>query len=332
MTDKHHINKDINRYLDDLYGADEIDKLQDIIRSEVDSANLDARIKDVWDESLEQKSTAVPDDKEKLRKEAFLLLKKTEVPVSKQWKISKWMSIAASLLLMITIGWAVYYNMPDSDTGQTTATFLEIKVPYGDKKEILLSDGSRVILNAGTTMRYPQKFTGIEREVYLDGEAFFNVVSNVKQPFIVTSDNVSVKVLGTEFNVKSYGEDELASVSVKSGKVQVETEEISSRLTSGDQITLNNFTKDYQKKKIELKGITYWVQGGLAFYETPIADVAKELTRIYNRNIRFEEGQSFNNLIVGEHDNKSIESVLKSIEYTSGIKFRKEGEDYILYK
>ena len=329
MAEKHDI---INRYLDNMYGADEIEQMQQLIRSEVGSEYLDERMREFWIECLDSATTG-KQDKESLRREALRLIERTKQSRTKQkkWRIPAWTKVAASVLFLVATSLTVYF-VADDRFMNTDVVYHELKVPFGQKEEITLADGSRVVLNAGSIFRYPERFTQEERNVYLDGEALFSVTSNIKQPFIVTSTNMAIKVLGTEFNVRTYGEDELAAVSVKSGKVQVMTEEMTTRLTSGDHITLNNRTKDFQKNKVELKSISYWVKGGLAFHETPIRDVAKELTRIYNHKIHFEKGQSFNNLIIGEHDNKSLEAVLKSIEYTSGIKFRKEGDDYILYK
>lgn len=330
--ERHEIKHSINRYLDNLYEADEIDQLQAIIRSEIDSGYLDERIKELWIECLDE-SYVEEYDKRELKKEARLLIERIEQfrPRKKRTLMKKWISIAAALLILFATS-LTYYIIRDQNPAEEEITYLELEVPYGERKELLLADGSRVILNAGTLIRYPEKFPDHERNIFLDGEAFFAVQSDRNQPFIVSTANMTIKVLGTEFNVKTYGEDELASVAVQKGKVRVETEDMSSQLIAGDHITLNNRTKDYQKKKVDAANITYWVKGGLAFYNAPITDVVKELTRIYNCKIHFEEGQTFMNLIEGEHDNKSIESVLKSIEYTSGIKFRKEGKDYILYK
>ena len=80
-------------------------------------------------------------------------------------------------------------------------------------------------------------------------------------------------------------------------------------------------------------GVAVWIKGSLRFNSTPIRDVAKELERVYNCRITFAPGQDFNNLITGEHDNKSLEAVLKSIEFISGdIKYKKEGINVLLYK
>lgn len=297
-----------------------------------DTKHPDERMAELWLECLETTDTK-GQDREALKQEALRLIDALEHPATKRRNrnFPAWGKAAAAAALLVTISLSAWF-FTGKGAGDDEIAYLELTVPYGEKKEITLTDGSKVTLNAGSKFRYPGQFADGERDVYLDGEAFFSVAPDKKKPFKVISGNMAIKVLGTEFNVRTYGEDELASVSVRTGKVQVETGEMMSRLIAGDHITLNNRTKDFRKNTVEIKSITYWIHGGLAFHETPINDVAKELTRIYNHKIRFEKGQTFNNLIIGEHDNKSLESVLKSIEYTSGIKFRKEGEEYVLYK
>jgi len=330
LKNEFQVRERINQYFDDLYTADEIDQLLDLIRAELHSDYLDRRLKEVWVESLTRNEDPVY-TKEQLRKEAHKLLDQLNAGKPKVVSWIKWASVAAVFLVLLVSSLTVYYLSKDSIRNNVLVYKTE-NVPYGEKKEILLADGSRVVLNSGSVLRYPDSFNDRERKVYLDGEAFFSITQKKDAPFIVGSEKLAVKVLGTEFNMKAYKHDQQSSVSVKNGKVQVETEEMSSKLVAGDHITLDNYSKDYQKRKIELKSISVWIKGGLTFYETPIEDVVKELTRIYNRTIRFEEGQTFNNFINGEHDNKSIESVLKSIEYTSGIKCRKEKDEFVLYK
>ena len=186
--------------------------------------------------------------------------------------------------------------------------------------------------NSCSQVRYPDRFVGDLREVELEGEGYFRVARNEKMPFVVRTKRLDVQVLGTRFDVKSYSTDEIVSVSVESGKVQVDLPEAMMRLTAKEQVLINTVSGEYSKKT-EDRGVAVWMKGGLRFYSTPIRDVAKELERVYNCRITFAPGQDFNNLITGEHDNKSLEAVLKSIEFISGdIKYKKEGINVLLYK
>lgn len=324
--EKNEIHRKIDRYLDNLYTREEANSLLEELPQKEQLDYLEACSMKMWEESLEADRSVNLTD-ETSRREAIHLLQSLR---KKTYSIRPLLRIAACLTLVALAGWGVLYM--GNSRSQEVAELQEMYVAYGDKKELKLSDGTIVILNSGTRIKYPVRFEGAERLVELSGEAFFSVAKDAEHPFIVATPQLQLKVLGTEFNIKVYDQDERAAVSVKSGKVEVETEEVVSRLIAGEQIQINTLTRDYRKEREDFNNISSWIKGGLFFNEAPIGDVVKELNRIYNCTIRFEEGQSFDNLIVGEHDNKSIESVLKSIEYTTGIKYRKEGAVFVLYK
>ena len=103
------------------------------------------------------------------------------------------------------------------------------------------------------------------------------------------------------------------------------------RLNANEQILINKLSGEYSKQHDE-RDVAVWRNGGLRFDATPIRDVAKVLERRYNCRITFADGQEFDNLISGEHDNQSLEAVLQSIEYTSGIHYRLTGNLVLLYK
>ena len=230
-------------------------------------------------------------------------------------------------VLCITLGSIRYLAyLEDQD-----ATYLEAFTRYGEKKQLLLPDGTQLQLNSCSYVRYPNRFNGDLRKVELEGEGYFKVARNEKQPFVVGTFRLDVCVLGTQFNVKSYKEDELVSVSVESGKVQVDLPEAMMRLSAQERVYINTISGEYNKQH-EKRTVAVWRKGGLRFSSTPINDVAKELERVYNCSISFAEGQVFKNLISGEHDNKSLEAVLQSIEYTSGIHYKKDGNKVLLYK
>ena len=113
--------------------------------------------------------------------------------------------------------------------------------------------------------------------------------------------------------------------------MQVELPEAMMRLKSNEQLLINKELGTYSKKN-EKHEVAEWRVGNLCFDATPLHDVAKELERRYNCRIIFADGQKFDNLISGEHDNKSLEDVLQSIEYTSGIRYKISGNQVLLYK
>ena len=208
----------------------------------------------------------------------------------------------------------------------------EISVNHGEHKQVTLPDGTVVHLNAGTVMRYPTEFTSDIRLVEMEGEAFFNVMRDEGKPFIVRTRQADVKVLGTSFNVKAYQEDELMAVSVRTGKVEVDMPESVMRLLPNEQIIVNNTNGEILKKNEDAQKVTAWLQGGLYFNRTPISSVIHDLERMYNQEIVLDPNVVFDDYIYGEHDNKSLEAVLNAIQYSTGIRYRKEESRIVLYK
>lgn len=316
----------LRRYLDNLYTTEEARKLLDTLQNTEQDDILGELAADVWDESANQQP--VTDlEREQYKKEARQLLKRIEHK-KRTWfrRIALTVASTAAVFCLI-LGSISYLNY----LNEQQVSYLEASTSYGERKQILLPDGTQLTLNSCSHVRYPNRFTGEERRVELEGEGFFQVHRNEKQPFIVNTRRFDVRVLGTRFDVKSYSSDEVVSVGVESGKVQVDLPEAMMRLQAKEQVFINTLSGEYSKHRDE-RTVAVWRKGGLRFNSTPVRDVAKELERMYNCRISFAEGQEFKNLISGEHDNKSLEAVLQSIEYTSGIRFKKDGNQIQLYK
>ena len=167
-------------------------------------------------------------------------------------------------------------------------------------------------------MRYPTEFTSDIRLVEMEGEAFFNVMRDEGKPFIIRTRQADVKVLGTSFNVKAYQE--------------VDMPESVMRLLPNEQIIVNNTNGEILKKNEDAQKVTAWLQGGLYFNRTPISSVIHDLERMYNQEIVLDPNVVFDDYIYGEHDNKSLEAVLNAIQYSTGIRYRKEESRIVLYK
>ena len=131
--------------------------------------------------------------------------------------------------------------------------------------------------------------------------------------------------------MKSYNTDAFTSVDVERGRVQVEMPDAMMKLNAREQMTVNTLSGEFNKQK-DNRETAVWRKGWLRFNSTPVRDVARELERVYNCRIVFREGQEFNNLISGEHDNQSLESVLQSLEFASGVTYKKEDNQIVLYK
>ncbi|MCD8194668.1 MAG: FecR family protein, partial [Tannerellaceae bacterium] len=128
-------------------------------------------------------------------------------------------TIAAVAVLLLAMGLSVYLHT--SSHTELQEKYTEIVVPSGSQSKLALADGTQVYLNAGSTLRYFSTLASTVRNVFLEGEAYFEVAANPEKPFIVHTSQLEVKVLGTEFNVKSYPEESNVEVSLLGGKVEV---------------------------------------------------------------------------------------------------------------
>jgi ferric-dicitrate binding protein FerR (iron transport regulator) len=151
---------------------------------------------------------------------------------------------AAIFVIAFFISWTVHNLLNSSHTDGQGLVFQKIEVPYGSKTRLQLPDGSRVILNSGSTLSYPNVFEGGSRTVYLTGEAFFDVKKDKTKPFFVNASGIRVKVLGTTFNVKAYPEEGTVETTLVTGEVQIFT----GKQTSMPDITLKPSQKAVYSK------------------------------------------------------------------------------------
>ena len=166
-----------------------------------------------------------------------------------------------------------------------------IVIPRGETFKLILCDGTEVWLNANSKLVYPTAFIEKERTVFLEGEAYFKVTKDTK-PFIVKTDYLQTKVLGTEFNVKSYTAED-SHVTLISGKVQVRSHENARfvDLEPGkDAILLSN--GQFEVKEVNSEAYTYWKDGYFYFDELTLADIMKSIGRWYNVNVIFRNKEA----------------------------------------
>jgi ferric-dicitrate binding protein FerR (iron transport regulator) len=316
----------ISRFLNGIYTVDEAYLFLGELKDPDKNSVVEEAAFSVWKESqfLEKTDELL---QKQYKKEAYTLLqnigKKKRRFLKPLFLVAG--SIAAGIALIFSL-FRLYEGVSRQDIYYEC-----IETTYGERKDIALPDGSMVTLNSCSQLRYPAKFTQQAREVMLKGEAFFDVARDPDRQFVVTAGQFCVKVLGTTFNIKSYDHDEISSVKVDRGKVQIEMPEATLRLSDQERLEVNALQGTIKKHQ-DLHETAAWRKGCLHFDGTPIQDVARELEREYNCSIIFQEGHEFNNLISGEHDNQSLESVLQSLGYISGIKYKKEKYHILLYK
>jgi len=210
------------------------------------------------------------------------------------------------------------------------AAMTQVVIPFGRRTNILLSDGTKVCLNAGSKLVFPQKFTGKSRKVFLEGEAYFEVFKNKDIPFIVGTDNVNLTVHGTIFNMRDNGQDNELEVVLVEGSVSLKEKSVMNIFSK--EITLKpNQKAVYDKTEnktiiesnVDVANYISWKDGLLEFNRESILNVFKRLSRFYNVRFVTESSVELNRKISGKLDLKeSLEEVLKVVSDAAPISYR----------
>jgi ferric-dicitrate binding protein FerR (iron transport regulator) len=191
-----------------------------------------------------------------------------------------------------------------------------ISVPLGQMSEVTLYDGTQVWLNSGTTLRYTSNFGDNNRNVSLDGEAFFKV-KHGKLPFRVKLRNSEIEVMGTSFNAVSYKEEQLSKVTLVEGSVRINDPDGKEMMTMtpSQQAVIPENTENIQVSEVNAGFFYSWTEGKIVFEEERLADVALQLERWYNVEIGFE-GKGVGDLrFTGTIlKNKPIDQIIKAFQ------------------
>ena len=192
----------------------------------------------------------------------------------------KFARVAAVIVpLFLLAGGMFYYLSPRNE-------MIEVSVAYGEQKRLILPDSSEVWLNAGSSILYPETFAKDKRQVILNGEAYFSVKKDTASPFIVETSQLSVKVLGTRFNVKAYPNDEKITTTLTSGKVEVSVRSQPPHILKPDeQLTYDKKSSDIHISVIDTNDTNCWMAGKLVFTNASAGEIFRTLERHYNTTI-----------------------------------------------
>lgn len=209
-----------------------------------------------------------------------------------------------------------------------------LEVPYGSEFRVTLSDGTRVWMNAGSRLSYPEYFEGDMREVFLEGEAYFEVVHNVEKPFIVRTTDMGITVLGTSFNVKAYPDDENVITTLATGKIEqnyVRTGE-TIVLTPSEQSIYTKSNGQLQRVRVDVNEAIGWKNGRVIMKNKPLKEIFKELSRWYVFEVEYKNDSLKDSRFYVNMDRyDDIKMVLEKLQKTNGIKFIFYGRKIIVY-
>jgi ferric-dicitrate binding protein FerR (iron transport regulator) len=254
-------------------------------------------------------------------------------PKAKTFRLG-WIKYAAAVLLMVvTVGYLSYKG--GQNEIQSSFGDIVIATPQGSRTQLSLPDGSKVWLNAGSSISYSQGFGYIDRLVNLVGEGYFEVVHNEKLPLSVVSENVCVKVLGTKFNFRDYPTDAEAIVSLTEGSVAMcskKNPDEGQLLKPGQRATVDKESGKIRVEAYEVANSMKWTNGRLLFDGEPLPDIVKTLERSYNVKITIADCNLRKLRFYGDfiRQEQTLVEVLDALESTGKLRYERNGKNVIL--
>ena len=206
----------------------------------------------------------------------------------------------------------------------------DIVTTRGQQWELELSDGTKVWLNAASSIHYPLSFKGKERVVKITGEAYFDVVHNSAQPFKIQVGDIQIEDIGTEFNVNAYTDEPSIKTTLVNGSIKVSTGNENRFLTPGQQaITLKDNNSIQVKRDVNVEEVISWKNGQIQFENEDLQTIMRQISRWYDVNITYE-GDIPNKIFTGKISRKSNLSELLKILKFEGVHFTQEGRSIVI--
>lgn len=229
-----------------------------------------------------------------------------------------------------------------STIGQQVAgdqQFNTLIVPYGKRSVLTLSDGTRIWLNSGSKLVYPSHFDKGQREVYLEGQAYFSVTHTENAPFYVHTKDMEVKVLGTEFDVSAYDDDPYTATVLTKGSVELTTQRQAlfgskkTKITPGTRAVFDQERATLQTQQVDVQEYVSWKDGSLVLNTAPLAEILRKVSRYYRVEIELKQpklaGVRFRGELILQDD---VRDVLKGLSLTTGLSYKQQPNErrYVL--
>jgi hypothetical protein len=231
-------------------------------------------------------------------------------------------------------GNSLQYNGTEA---QDKLVYNTLNIPYGREFDLVLSDGTKVKLNSGSSIKYPVSFLkGQDRKVFLKGEAYFDVSSDKAHPFIVNVDEMNIRVLGTEFNLSYYPEDEDISTVLVEGAVVLYKEganmnaNTTAKLVPGQRAAWNKTNNTMTVNEVDTNIYTAWKDGYLLFKASPFYSIRAKLERHFNISIEDRTGRLENQIYTATFRNETIDEIMDAFKEDTPFEYVHEGSKIII--
>lgn len=324
MSNAHKI---IKNFTSDKFSPELKEKLWKWLVDSTEQAEKDEALMELWEAQNFKADAGTERSYQNFRRKMAPRQRKATA----RYTLRKWLQVAAVLLVPLLSMVASYLYI---QSNEEHTELVEYYVPRGEQKQVTLPDGTTAYLNSGTLLVYPQKFTGDIRSVYLIGEANFDVKKDKQHPFIVKTNHLKVKVLGTKFNVHAYAENEKTTTTLESGSVVVQkanNEDIIT-LTPNEQLEYDNPSGEFNKKIIDASVYSGWTRGELNFAAMTLSDIFITIERIYDIHIIVPPHLATTDVYTIKFKQKApIKEIMNIVTKTIGnIDYKVEDENILL--
>lgn len=278
----------------------------------IKSVNINA---DYYEQDLEKLKIAIENHKK---------------AIYKRINFNAFLRYAAVVLISFGVGFSVFKMTESNVESISIASNFDKSNPKGQKSIIMLPDGSKVYLNSASSLRYEKDPILGDRNIYLKGEAFFEVRKDENSPFIVHSNGITTKALGTSFNVNAYEDEEDVEVFLKTGKVEVQSNNNFFYLKPGDGVSFNIASNQLTKIITTSEKAVGWKSEIIILDNESLGKVTRKLEKWYGVTINVQGTPNNEWSINGEFDNESLENILKSLSFTSSFSYIINDDEVIL--
>ena len=322
------IKKILKYFFHHSFSGEMVDRVHQRLAEPGDEREKEGVLREIWNE------IGFP-EADKRSEMAFARLENTlDVRPRPCLRIPAWVRIAAIWLIpLLSLGVSYYLYRDARDVRQLA--FMERFVPSGKRERITLPDGSEVWLNSGTLLLYPSDFIGDKREIYLVGEGYFKVRKRPEQPFIVRTKAMRVQVLGTEFNLSAYSDQEKITTTLEEGSLKILPDDPSVApciLSPNEQLVYIPSRGKVDVRQVVGSDYSAWKEGGLLFNNDSFEDILKTLERVYNVKVHLRTSAYHSNrLTIHFNKNESLVNIMMLLkEIVPGLEYQiKEDGVYI---
>lgn len=233
--------------------------------------------------------------------------------------------LAAAVALLVVFAGLTYLIFPELQTLNQPQRIVKVN-PSGQKSTHFLPDGSKVYLNAESSISYVREFEGDKRAIELKGEAYFEVTKDPEKPFVVKSKGVSTTAIGTAFNVRAYANEKKLGIALTEGKVKVTSTNLEEEffLAPGEQLHYASDSKRVSKSEFDADEIVGWKNGLIKFQEANYEEVKSRLERWFGVRIVSNVDPSERWKYTGSFENQSLEMILEGMKLTKNFEYKME--------